>query len=661
MSNMAETSALPDAPAKPPGANRFAYASGAKPLAGYTIKRGVGHGGFGEVYYAVSDAGKEVALKLIRRNLDIEQRGVRQCLNLKHPNLISLFDLKEDEQGQTWVIMEYVAGPSLEETLAAHPQGLPTDEALDWFRGVAAAVAHLHDQGLVHRDLKPANIFRDLTSSDAQGHRLIKLGDYGLSKFISVSRRSGQTESVGTVHYMAPEIANGRYGKSIDIYALGIMLYELLTGHVPFEGESVGEVLMKHMTAEPDLSRLAPNYRRVVQACLAKDPAVRPQSVPELLAMLPAADGTPAVMPAAAAKATSASDSDPTDSTQNDWVASVNESFENVRRWWHRASVPTRVAGVIALILVARITLPLASSSLGLIAAGGSLMEVLIMLAVGFAVVKYVKTHSPRRAAAGMPPPNAAPRPPVTPAPRPTPQPAAASRDVPPPLPTTAYGHRWGRRAVEALTVKSRGLKARELTGAWLVSALVVLITTPNLIVVLGAMPRIEQLVWLLLTSLSGAWLVLAVAKPWEGTHGEPLLRRLVLMSTGLLWGLVAWGLAQYLSVELPFKYDKLRSFALFDHSQFYLANGQPELLCYLAYFGFLAAAVRWWQQVTPLRRSRVSLMALAGAVFAAWALNLVCNFPQPWGLLVAGAVSLAVQIAAPWQIPLGERSRRGD
>ncbi len=75
----------------------------------------------------------------------------------------------------------------------------------------------------------------------------IKLGDYGLSKFISVSRRSGQTESVGTVHYMAPEIANGRYGKEIDVYALGILLYELLTGHVPFEGESVGEVLMKHL------------------------------------------------------------------------------------------------------------------------------------------------------------------------------------------------------------------------------------------------------------------------------------------------------------------------------------------------------------------------------------------------------------------------------
>ncbi len=89
---------------------------------------------------------------------------------------------------------------------------------------------------------------------------MVKVGDYGLSKFISCSRRSGQTESVGTVHYMAPEVANGRYGKEIDIYALGVILYEMLTGRVPFEGESVGEVLMKHLTAAPDVSMLAEPY-----------------------------------------------------------------------------------------------------------------------------------------------------------------------------------------------------------------------------------------------------------------------------------------------------------------------------------------------------------------------------------------------------------------
>ncbi len=148
-----------------------------------------------------------------------------------------------------------------------------------WIRGICGGVAYLHDHGIVHRDLKPGNIFSD--------EGTVKIGDYGLAKFISCSRRSGQTESVGTVHYMAPEIANGRYGREIDIYALGIILFEMLTGRVPFEGESVGEVLMKHLTAEPDLSALEEPYRDIVQRALAKDPNVRISTVNEIISLLP--------------------------------------------------------------------------------------------------------------------------------------------------------------------------------------------------------------------------------------------------------------------------------------------------------------------------------------------------------------------------------------
>jgi hypothetical protein len=272
-------------PAPPPVATgRYAYPGGSRPLEGYTIKRGIGRGGFGEVYYAVSDAGKEVALKLIRRNLDVELRGIKQCLNLKHPNLLAVHDIRQDERGDHWVIMEHVAGDCLDDVLSAQPDGLPVDEALRWFHGIAAGVAYLHDHGIVHRDLKPGNIFSD------EGR--VEIGDYGLSKFISCSRRSGQTESVGTVHYMAPEIANGRYGKEIDIYALGVIFHEMLTGRVPFEGESVGEVLMKHLTAEPDLSMLAEPYRGGVARALEKDPAKRFASVAEMLAPLPRPAGS---------------------------------------------------------------------------------------------------------------------------------------------------------------------------------------------------------------------------------------------------------------------------------------------------------------------------------------------------------------------------------
>jgi len=246
---------------------KFTYNSGERPLDGYTLKRGVGRGGFGEVYYAVSDGGKEVALKLVRGNQDVELRGMAQCLNLKHPHLVSLYDLRTDPHGDHWVVMEYVAGEPLNVVLGRHPHGLPHDLARQWFVALARAVGYLHDHGIVHRDLKPANIFIE--------NGLVKVGDYGLCKFISGSHRTAQTQSVGTVHYMAPEVSTGNYNRQIDVYAAGVMLYEMLTGHVPFEGESAGEILMKHLTAPPDLSKLPGQYVNLVGRALAKNPTHR--------------------------------------------------------------------------------------------------------------------------------------------------------------------------------------------------------------------------------------------------------------------------------------------------------------------------------------------------------------------------------------------------
>src|SRR2546423_5231136 len=245
---------------------KFTYNSGERVLEGYTLKRGIGKGGFGEVYYAVSDGGKEVALKLVQgQNLDVELRGMAQCLNLKHPNLLTLYDLRSDAQGDHWVVMEYIAGEALSAVLNRHPRGLTPNLAQQWFLALTKAVGYLHDHGIVHRDLKPANIFIE--------NGIVKIGDYGLSKFISGSHRTAQTQSVGTVHYMAPEISTGNYNKQIDIYASGIILYEMLTGRVPFEGESSGEILMKHLTSPPDLSRLPSAYVPIVAKAL---PRTRP-------------------------------------------------------------------------------------------------------------------------------------------------------------------------------------------------------------------------------------------------------------------------------------------------------------------------------------------------------------------------------------------------
>src|SRR5271170_6919189 len=118
---------------------KFTYNSGQRPLDGYTLKRGIGRGGFGEVYYALSDGGKEVALKLIRGNADVELRGIAQCLNLKHPHLVSLYDLKTDGHGDHWVIMEYVAGEPLNVVLNRHAAGLPPELAQQWFLSLARA------------------------------------------------------------------------------------------------------------------------------------------------------------------------------------------------------------------------------------------------------------------------------------------------------------------------------------------------------------------------------------------------------------------------------------------------------------------------------------------------------------------------------------------
>src|SRR5580658_6284313 len=137
---------------------KFTCSSGQRPLDGYTLKRGIGRGGFGEVYYALSDGGKEVALKLVRGNQDVELRGMAQCLNLKHPNLVSLHDMRTDAQGDHWVVMEYIGGEPLSTVINRHPQGLPIELVQQWFGALSQAVGCLHENGLVHRDLKPANI-----------------------------------------------------------------------------------------------------------------------------------------------------------------------------------------------------------------------------------------------------------------------------------------------------------------------------------------------------------------------------------------------------------------------------------------------------------------------------------------------------------------------
>jgi len=638
------------APAPPRCAGRFLYAGGAQPLAGYTIKRGVGQGGFGEIYYALSDAGKEVALKLIRRNLDVELRGIRQCLNLKHPNLLSLHDIRQDQQGDTWVVMEYVADECLEDVLAARPDGLPPAEALAWIHGVGAGVAYLHDRGIVHRDLKPGNIFRD--------EGVVKVGDYGLSKFISCSRRSGQTESIGTVHYMAPEVANGRYGKELDVYAMGVMLYEMLTGRVPFDGESVGEVLMKHLTARPDVSMLPEPYRGIVARALEKDPALRYRSAAEMLAALPPCEtlsylnsrgltapgesGSPLAETPIVAKAV---DEEPI-------LRALRDAWRQLQHGWHEANLNTPIkillllVGLFLVVANAGLLVPLA---VGLCILYGGYRLVRMLVAAGGASTHDGATDNSR----GLTAPGT----------------VASAASQSPAVHTVQPGHgrqAWGRmheKPALALVVKSPRERLADLLGSLLAGSLVAVAMCVVMVLLESyhnATPRPEQFAWLLLSSMAGVWAVLIPSKFWEGTRGEPALRRFILMVVGLGVGGLAFLTAATLMVALPptAGYPLGPDYKL--PPSFYDAlDGRPLVMAYAACFGTLFLLMRWWRQANPLRSTRLSLwslilsMAVAGAVAAAW------QFPQPWLPMVAGTISVSVQLASPWVHP-GKRGRRG-
>jgi hypothetical protein len=253
----------------------YRYTYGDRPLEGYTIQRAAGKGGFGEVYYAISDSGRQVAIKTVQNHEQIELRGIKQCMNLKSPHLVSIFDVKYNDKGQPFVIMEFVSGMSLRDLLNEHPSGVGEQKAAFFLREIAKGLSHLHECGIVHRDLKPGNIFYE--------NGYVKIGDYGLTKAISTSQHSGQTITVGTVHYMAPEIGEGKYDCSIDIYALGILFYEMLTGQVPFFGASPAEILMKHMKAEPELDGVDETFARVIRKALAKNPDERYTTVQEMV------------------------------------------------------------------------------------------------------------------------------------------------------------------------------------------------------------------------------------------------------------------------------------------------------------------------------------------------------------------------------------------
>ena len=208
-------------------------------LGPYAILADLGHGGMGVVYTAHDPRLKrQVAIKMLPPDLTRDETAKQRFLQeaqaasaLDHPNICTIYEINETEDGQLYLVMAYYEGEALKERIAQGPLAL--DDAIDIATQVGQGLAEAHGAGIVHRDIKPANLF--ITKSD-----VVKILDFGLAKLLGLESMTGSAATLGTVAYMSPEQAQGRdVDGRTDIWALGAVLYEMVTGQIPFEGENL--------------------------------------------------------------------------------------------------------------------------------------------------------------------------------------------------------------------------------------------------------------------------------------------------------------------------------------------------------------------------------------------------------------------------------------
>ena len=245
----------------------------------YEIIRSIGEGGMANVYLGYDTIlDRNVAIKVLRGDLANDEKFVRRfqrealsASSLAHPNIVEMYDVGEDD-GTYYIVMEYVDGKTLKQLLKKRGT-LTLSEAIDIMSQLTDGMAHAHDSYIIHRDLKPQNI---MIKDDGQ----IKITDFGIAMALNSTQLTQTNSVMGSVHYLPPEQASGK-GCTIksDIYSMGIIFYELLTGSLPFRGDNAVEIALKHMREPlPSLREENPSIPQSVENIIRRATAKNPKN-----------------------------------------------------------------------------------------------------------------------------------------------------------------------------------------------------------------------------------------------------------------------------------------------------------------------------------------------------------------------------------------------
>jgi eukaryotic-like serine/threonine-protein kinase len=255
----------------------------------YKIKRAIGGGGMANVYLAYDMIlDRDVAIKVLRMEyandeefIERFRREAQSTIHLSHPNIVNIYDVgEEEEENIYYIVMEYVNGMTLKQYIQMYGP-LPVEEAIDIMNQLASAISHAHTNGIIHRDIKPQNILIDHSGK-------VKITDFGIALALTGTSLTQTNSVLGSVHYLSPEQARGGTAiKKSDIYSLGIVFFEILTGRIPFSGDTAISIALKHLQSDtPSVRRWNPeipqSVENIVLKATAKNPFHRYDSAQEL-------------------------------------------------------------------------------------------------------------------------------------------------------------------------------------------------------------------------------------------------------------------------------------------------------------------------------------------------------------------------------------------